>query len=86
MDDPGRHRDLMTIPQVADYMQLHPESVRELVRDGRLRSTRVEIRGASRSPVRVRKRWADDYLDAKASGGPAPKPRARAARPTATSA
>lgn len=38
---PSPGQDLFTVDQVADRLQLHPKTVRQYIRDGRLAATRI---------------------------------------------
>jgi excisionase family DNA binding protein len=51
--------ELLTIREVADELRVHPETVRSLVRSGRLKGTRL---GTDRSELRVSRRDLRDFI------------------------
>ena len=69
----------LTARETAQYLKLSPSYTRQLIAEGRIRSAKVsDGRPADR---RVHRDWADEYLQARATGGPAPRrTRARAAK------
>ncbi len=41
-------REMLTVPQVAAYLQVHPESVRRWLREGRMRGINLSGKGGWR--------------------------------------
>jgi excisionase family DNA binding protein len=70
----------MTTRQTAAYLQMSYGYVRELIANGSIRSTKIGTAGRS-SDRRVHRRWADAYLEGRATGGDVAA--ARATAPTA---
>lgn len=54
--------------ETADYLRISYGYCRTLVANGTIRSSKTGSGGRS-SPRKVRKEWADAYLEARASGG-----------------
>lgn len=49
--------DLLTIEQVADKLQLHPDTIRRYIRERKLRAVRI-----SATTIRVRQSEVDRFL------------------------
>ncbi len=55
----------LTVAQIAERLQVHPETVRRWLRDGRLRGRNFGGKGG----YRVRERDLEEFLDAEPDGG-----------------
>jgi excisionase family DNA binding protein len=53
-------RDVLTVEQIADYLQVHPETVRRWLRDGQLRGMAL----GGRSGWRVRRAELERFMQA----------------------
>jgi len=70
--------DLMDVFQLAEYLGIQPEWARVLIRRDEIRHTRI---GAGRrARYRIRKEWADAFLDKRAAGAEPPPPPTRRRR------
>jgi excisionase family DNA binding protein len=54
------HSDLLTIREVADQLGIHPDTVRDLLRSGRLKGIKS---GADQSELRVSQRDLRDFSE-----------------------
>jgi excisionase family DNA binding protein len=64
--------DLLTIEQVADKLQLHPDTIRRYIRERKLRAVRI-----SATTIRVRQSEVDRFLkERETDGGDSPTPTA----------
>lgn len=55
-------KNLLTLKQAAEILNVSESTVRRLVNDGELRSKQLG-KNKSRKTVRIRQEWIDDYLD-----------------------
>ncbi len=63
---------LLTTAEVARLLGRHPKTVERMIRDGRLRATRLS--GASTGPWGVRPEWVDELIDASETASAEPRP------------
>ena len=56
--------DLLTIEQVADKLQLHPDTIRRYIRERKLRAVRI-----SATTIRVRQSEVDRFLKERETDG-----------------
>lgn len=73
----GDEREWMTSRQAAEYIGIAYGYLRQLVADGKIRSTKIGTGGRT-SDRRIRRAWADAYLESRASGNPVPNRKRRA--------